>query len=79
MTFVPEGMIIPNRKVIVGNPAKIIKEVSDEMLEWKTKGTALYQQLPAELYATLKPCEPLREISKDRPKQQEVYRNWKKK
>ena len=79
LTFVPEGTIIPNRKVVVGNPAKIIKDVSDEMMEWKTKGTQLYQQLPAELYATLKPCEPLREIPKDRPKQQEIYKNWKKK
>ena len=78
LTFLPEGMIIPNRKIVVGNPAKIIKDVTDEMIEWKTKGTQLYQQLPAELYATLKPCEPLREIPKDRPKQQEVYKNWKK-
>ena len=78
LTFVPEGMQIPERKVVVGNPAKIIKDVSDEMLEWKTRGTQLYQQLPAELYATLKPCEPLREIPKERPKQQEVYKNWKK-
>ena len=78
LCFVPEGMIIPERKIVVGNPAKIIKDVTDEMLEWKTKGTQLYQQLPAELYATLKPCEPLREIPKDRPKQQEVYKNWKK-
>src|SRR5258708_7971889 len=47
LTFVPEGMQIPERKVAVGNPAKIVKDVSDEMLEWKTKGTQLYQQLPA--------------------------------
>jgi phenylacetic acid degradation protein len=78
LTFVPEGMTIPERKVVVGNPAKIIKDVSDEMLSWKTKGTELYQQLPSELYATLKPCEPLREIPKDRPKQQDFYKNWKK-
>src|ERR1043165_1892012 len=43
LTFVPEGMQIPERKIVVGNPAKIIKDVSDEMLSWKTKGTALYQ------------------------------------
>src|SRR2546430_4753451 len=48
LCFVPEGMQIPERKIVVGNPAKIIKDVSDEMIEWKTKGTALYQQLPAE-------------------------------
>jgi len=78
LCFVPEGMQIPERKIVVGNPAKIIKDVSDEMIAWKTKGTALYQQLPAELYATLKECEPLREVPTNRPKQQDVYKNWKK-
>ena len=79
LCFVPEGMEIPDRKIVVGNPAKIIKDVTDEMIEWKTKGTQLYQQLPAELYATLKPCEPLKEIPANRPKQQDVYKNWKNK
>ena len=78
LCFVPDGMEIPERKIVVGNPAKIIKDVSDEMIEWKTKGTKLYQDLPAELYATLKACEPLREVPKDRPKQQDIYSTWKK-
>jgi phenylacetic acid degradation protein len=77
LTLVTEGMIIPERKIVVGNPGKIIKDVSDEMVEWKTKGTGLYQQLPKELYATLKPCEPLREIPGDRPEQQDIYKTWK--
>jgi phenylacetic acid degradation protein len=77
LTFVPTGMIIADRKVVVGNPAKIIKDVTDEMIDWKTQGTKLYQQLPAECYATLKPCEPLREIPKDRPTQQDIYKTWK--
>jgi len=78
LAFVPEGMQIPDRKIVVGNPAKIVKEVSDEMISWKTKGTGLYQQLPAELYATLKECEPLREIPGNRPKQSELFASWKK-
>ena len=78
LTFVPTEMKIPARKIVVGNPAKIIKDVSDNMIEWKTEGTKLYQQLPADLYATLKECEPLREIEKDRPKQQDIYKTWKK-
>lgn len=77
LTFVPDGMMIPERKIVVGNPAKIIKDVSDEMLQWKTKGTALYQQLPSELYSTLKPCEPLRTVPENRPKQQDIYKTWK--
>jgi len=78
LTFVPEGMQIPERKIVVGNPAKIIKDVTDEMVAWKTKGTNLYQELPGTLYKTLKPCEPLREVPIDRPKQQDIYKAWKK-
>ena len=77
LCFVPEDMKIPEKKIVVGNPAKIIKDVSDEMTVWKTKGTKLYQKLPKELYETLKPCEPLREIPKNRPKQKNILRTWK--
>lgn len=77
LTFVPADTKIPERKIVVGNPAKIVKDMTDEMIAWKTEGTKLYQQLPAELYATLKECEPLREIEPDRPKQQDVYKTWK--
>lgn len=77
LCFVPAKKHIPKRSLVVGNPAKIIKEVSDEMIGWKTKGTELYQQLPQDCYDTLKPCEPLREIPADRPKQQDIYKIWK--
>lgn len=76
LTFVPAEMQIPARKVVVGNPAKIVKDVSDEMIAWKTDGTRLYQALPAQLHATLKECEPLRELPADRPRQQAEYRTW---
>lgn len=76
LCFVPADMIIPEKKVVVGNPAKIVKDVTDEMISWKTQGTKLYQQLPAECKATLKACEPLREAEKDRPKQQDIYKTW---
>ena len=78
LCFVPGKMNIPKRSVVVGNPAKIIKEVTDEMIAWKTKGTALYQVLPKECYETLKECEPLREIEIDRPKQEAMFTTWKK-
>lgn len=77
LTFVPEGMDIPANKIVVGNPAKIIKDASDEIVAWKMKGTVLYQKLPSQLYKTLHPCEPLREVPKDRPEMPEVYKNWK--
>jgi len=76
LCFVPEGMVIPERSIAVGNPAKVVKEMTDQMIDWKTKGTALYQQLPSELHATLKECEPLRTVPENRPKQQDIYKTW---
>ncbi|MFM7216638.1 MAG: transferase hexapeptide repeat family protein [Bacteroidota bacterium] len=78
LTFVPEGAEVPDRKIAVGNPAKVVKDVSDEMLAWKTEGTRLYQRLPSELRVTLKSCEPLRELDADRPVHPADYLNWKK-
>ena len=61
LCFIKQGEKIPSRSLIVGNPSKIIKQVSDEMMAWKTEGTKLYQQLPQQCFDTLKTCEPLRE------------------
>jgi phenylacetic acid degradation protein len=77
LCFVPTEMQIPPRSVVVGNPAKIVKEVSDEMLEWKSEGTALYQQLPAQMRASWKEVEPLREVPADRPTQSNALKTWK--
>ena len=76
LTFVPADMRIPPRKVVVGNPARIVKDVTDAMVAWKSEGTRLYQQLPAQLRETLVPCEPLREVPADRAKQVMSYRTW---
>ncbi len=76
LCFVPAKMQITRRSLVVGNPAKIIKPVSDEMMNWKTMGTALYQRLPRELHETLKEVEPLREIEPNRPAQESMYATW---
>jgi phenylacetic acid degradation protein len=76
LTFVPAEMEIPDRKVVVGNPARVVKDVTDEMLRWKTEGTRLYQQLPAEMRNSWKECEPLREVPADRPRQSVKYKTW---
>ena len=77
LTFIAADTIIPERKVVVGNPGKIIKDVSDEMLNWKTEGTKLYQQLPRQLQGTLRPVEPLREVPVGRAAQIANYKTWK--
>lgn len=76
LSFVPAKMHVPKRSLLLGNPAKILKSVSDEMIAWKTKGTALYQALPAECHATLKLVEPLREVEPNRPSQEKMFETW---
>jgi carbonic anhydrase/acetyltransferase-like protein (isoleucine patch superfamily) len=78
LTFVKAEMKIPARKVVVGNPATIVKDVSDDMIAWKTKGTGLYQQLPKEMYDTWKAVDPLREVPPNRPSQEVLYETWQK-
>lgn len=78
LSFIKEGENIPSRSLVVGNPAKVIKEVSDDMIAWKTKGTKLYQELPEEMFESFKSCEPLQEIPKHRPAQESLYSTWNK-
>ena len=74
MAFVKAETIIPMRSLVVGNPAKVVKKVSDEMIDWKTKGTKLYQQLPKECHETLKEVEPLRIVPENMKIQEDVYK-----
>jgi len=77
LTFVPSEMIIPERKVVVGAPARVVRDVSDDMLAWKTNGTKLYQRLPSMMREGWAACEPLREVPADRPPQVANYQTWK--
>ncbi len=77
LSFIKAGEKIPPRSLLVGNPARIVRQVSDDMIDWKTKGTRLYQQLPEDLRQHLRECEPLHEMPADRPEQEVLYRTWK--
>ncbi len=76
LSFVSSEKKIPARSLVVGNPARIVKDVSDEMITWKSKGTKLYQQLPKECKESLQEVEPLTKEEKDRPNQEELFRTW---
>jgi carbonic anhydrase/acetyltransferase-like protein (isoleucine patch superfamily) len=76
LSFINAKTIIPRRSLVVGNPGKIIKEVSDEMIAWKTAGTRLYQQLPQDCHEGLIACQPLTEVSQNRPGQESLYATW---
>lgn len=76
LSFIPAKMQVPQRSLVVGNPGKVIKEVSDEMIAWKTAGTRLYQQLPGECHESLIACQPLAELPANRPPQENLYQTW---
>jgi phenylacetic acid degradation protein/carnitine operon protein CaiE len=76
LSFIKAGEVFALRSLIVGNPAKKIKDVTDEMLDWKKTGTQLYQALPGEMRQHWEPCEPLRAIPANRPSQEALYQTW---
>lgn len=76
LTFIKAGENIPPKSLVVGNPGKVVKEVTDEMIDWKTKGTRLYQTLPAQCKDSLEACEPLTEVEANRPSQESQYQTW---
>ena len=77
LTLVNSEMVVPNRKIVVGNPGKIIKDVSDEMIAWKTEGTKIYQSLPKDCHASLKETVPLIEMKEKGGNHYEKYKTWK--
>lgn len=76
LSFIKADEVFENRSLIVGNPAKKIKEVSDEMIKWKSEGTRLYQQLPTEMHQHWKAVEPLSVIPENLPSISIQYKTW---
>jgi phenylacetic acid degradation protein len=82
LSLIRAGEKIPRRSLVVGNPGVIIKQVSDEMIRWKTEGTALYQSLPKEMQEHWGPCESLPALPPSPSKGKEgakPYKPWKNK
>ena len=77
LSFIKADEVFEARSLIVGNPAKKIKAVSDEMMAWKTEGTKLYQQLPGEMFSNWSVCEPLRQLpEKENSAVLKKYKPW---
>lgn len=58
MSFVPNNFRCEKNKLIVGSPAKVIKDLKPEMIEWKKEGTEYYIKLAREAKDILKACNP---------------------
>ena len=77
LSFIKADEKFEARSIIVGNPAKKVKDASDEMIAWKTEGTKLYQQLPADMKEHWTACEPLRTIPTGRQVNAgDSYKTW---
>lgn len=76
LTLIRANTIIPSRSIVWGNPGKVVKEVTDEMINWKTEGTKFYQQLPEEMRQGWQSCEPLREKNESHQPPPKTYKTW---
>ncbi|PKO88963.1 MAG: phenylacetic acid degradation protein PaaY [Betaproteobacteria bacterium HGW-Betaproteobacteria-12] len=66
--FVKAGVEIPPRSLAAGMPAKVIRELSDEEIAWKSDGTRTYQDLTRRSLATMVECAPLAAVEAERPR-----------
>lgn len=66
LAFVKAGLQIPPRSLAVGSPAKVLRELSDNEIAWKSQGTAIYQRLALEAPEKLRPAIPLTAPEPDR-------------
>jgi phenylacetic acid degradation protein len=64
--FVKSGFIAPPRSLVVGTPARIVRELSDEEIAWKGKGTAQYHALTMRSLNTMQAVAPLAEADPHR-------------
>ena len=64
--FVKAGMMIPPRSLAVGTPAKVVRQLSDEEVNWKVSGTRSYQDLTRRSLQTLREVPPLAAVEADR-------------
>ena len=59
MAFVKAGMAVPPRTLVAGIPARVLRELTEEELNWKVEGTESYQELTRRSFASMRPTAPL--------------------
>ena len=68
MTFVKPGFTAPPRSMITGSPAVVKRQLSDDDIARKSRGTTEYQNLTRRCMETMRTVAPLREIDENRPR-----------
>ncbi len=68
LSFVRAGFVVPARTLVMGVPARVVRELTDEELAWKSTGTREYQDLALRCKKSLHECRPLAQPEPDRPR-----------
>lgn len=66
--FVKARFDCPERSLVVGSPAVVKRQMSDEELRWKQAGTGEYHALTRRCLAEMVECQPLNKPEQDRPR-----------
>jgi phenylacetic acid degradation protein len=66
MAFVKAKFEVPDRSLVAGSPARVIRELSEEEIAWKSAGTKQYQDLAVRSLNTMQEVEALTEVEPDR-------------
>lgn len=65
-SFIKAGMEVPARMLVAGVPARVVRELTEQEMLWKVKGTQVYQELNRRSRETMIETEPLTEVEADR-------------
>ncbi|KAA1049619.1 carnitine operon protein CaiE [Pseudocitrobacter sp. 73] len=68
MSFVKAGFAGMPRQMLVGSPARILRDVTDEEMRWKRLNTREYQDLAVRCKTGLQLTEPLTMMEENRPR-----------
>lgn len=68
MAFVKMGMQIPPRSMVLGAPARVVRELSDKDITGKSFGTRQYQRLTERSLQTMREVAPFTGVEADRPR-----------
>ena len=64
--FVKAAFTCEPRSMVVGAPAKVLRQVTDKEVAWKSEGTKQYQDLTLRCLSTMQKVEPLLAVEPDR-------------
>jgi phenylacetic acid degradation protein len=67
-SFVRAETEVPERHLVAGNPARVLRELTDAEMAWKANGTHVYQDLARRSQASLRPATPLSAPEENRPR-----------